>query len=1009
MTRLADADARDRIANDFATTLFVEAAAGTGKTTVEELRRALDELIRHRDFPTAWRRDAFDRKGAADALLAELASVAALARQSSWPEDRLTQNLAEIGRFLDENARLEQVRGRDYDALEPKLRAFRNRRSWNYVGAKRTSFGDVSRDEVLARRDTARKRLDAFLAASGADLAPLLHEALQPAIAVYETLKSQTGRVDFLDLLIKTRDLLRDSPEVRNEIQNRFTHYFIDEFQDTDPLQAEILLLLAAERPETSDWRAARPIAGKLFLVGDPKQAIYRFRRADVAVYEEVKRRLKANGAELVHLTTSFRSLPALQSLVNTAFAPVMKARPDGSQADYVRLDPWRQELGEQPTIIALPVPRPYDRYGRIGNFQINESIPDAIAALIAWLVNESGWTVEENGAAVAIEPRHICILFRRFRSFDADVTRGYVRALEARRLTHVLVGGRSFHDREEIIALRNALVAIEWPDDELRVYATLKGPFFAHGDEALLSFKQSPDGKDDIVRRRLNPLLPVTVEDLAPAAREVAISLDLLRKLHNGRNHRPIAQTLMMLLDAVRAPAGLALWANGEQALANCLRLVDMARRFEAKASSFRAFVERLESDADNGEADEAPVVEEGTEGVRLMTVHRAKGLEFPVVLADPTCKETRKTASRHVDPTRGLWVESLCGCSPVELLEAAEEELERDRAEAVRVAYVAATRARDLLVVPVCGDMAIEGWIGVLNQALYPADDARAQGEVAPKCPAFGRDSVLDRGEGNPPAIGPVSPGLHRPTRDGPAVVWWDPAVLDLEAEEHASLRYDALLKDSGPAAVESERQYADWKSARAQVITQAATPLMAVKTATALAAEGEGDDAVETEVVDRGDRRRPGGRRFGALVHMLLASIDLDASAESIRSAAATSARVVGATPEEEESAAATVVAVLDHPLLRAASVAAQGGEVRRETPIQMRRADGSLVEGVVDLAFRERSESFDGWIVIDFKTDQELEANLGYYKRQVAIYREAVEAATMLPARAILLAV
>jgi ATP-dependent exoDNAse (exonuclease V) beta subunit len=881
---------------------------------------------------------------------------------------------------------------------------------WNHVGARRTTFGEISRDEVLALRDAARQRVDEFLSASGADLAPLLQEELQPAIQLYESLKSQTGRLDFLDLLIKTRDLLRDNREVRRELQERFTHYFVDEFQDTDPLQAEILLLLSADDPAASVWRSTRPIDGKLFLVGDPKQAIYRFRRADVAVYEEVKRQLLSNGAELIHLTTSFRSVPALQGLVNGAFGSVMKARPDGSQADYVRLDPWRQEPAEQPAIVALPAPRMYDQYGKLSSKQVNESLPDAVAAFIGWLVKESGWRVEENGRAVPIELRHICILFRRFRSFDNDVTRAYVRGLEARRLTHVLVGGRSFHDREEIIALRNALVAIEWPDDELRVYATLRGPFFAHGDQALLSFMQGPDGEGNLVRRRLNPLRPVKEKELAAAAREVFPSLHLLRKLHSGRNNRPIAQTLMMLLDATRAPANLALWANGEQALANCLRLVDMARRFEVKASSFRAFVKYVESEADHGQADEAPIVEEGTEGVRLMTVHKAKGLEFPVVvLADPTCKETGKTASRHVDAARGLWVEPLCGCSPVELLEASVEELERDQAEAIRIAYVAATRARDLVVVPVGGDRPIDGWLKVLTPALYPADEMRARAEVSPSCPSFGRDSVLDRGAGHPPPISPVCPGLHRPTSDGPAVVWWDPAALDLEAEEHASIRYDAILKDFGPAAAASEREYGDWKAHRAYVLSDAAKPSIDIKTATALAAEGADERAVAVEVVDRGEEGRPGGRRFGALVHMLLATIDLDASADEVRSAAAVNARVVDATPEEEESAAQTVTAVLVHPLLRAASRAAHDGKLRRETPIQMRGADGSLIEGVVDMAFRDTSETFDGWIVIDFKTDRELESNLVHYKRQVAIYRDAVHAATALPAKAILLAV
>src|SRR4029077_16621949 len=135
------------------------------------------------------------------------------------------------------------------------------------------------------------------------------------------------------------------------------------------------------------------------------------------------------------------------------------------------------------------------------------ESFPEAAGAFIAWLVKESGWTVEEDGAAVPIRPRHVAILFRRFRNFGVAVTRAYVRALESRRIPHVLVGGRSFHDREEIIALRNALTAIEWPDDELKVFATLRGPFFALGDEALLALRQHAEGEGALKRRRLNPM----------------------------------------------------------------------------------------------------------------------------------------------------------------------------------------------------------------------------------------------------------------------------------------------------------------------------------------------------------------------------------------------------------------------------------------------------------------------------------------------------------------------
>jgi ATP-dependent helicase/nuclease subunit A len=994
----------------------------------EQLRSAMQSLRQHRDFPEPWRRDPFERSGAVDALMEELAQLGRLAAASSWPDDYLTRNLAEIARFVEETTRIEAVRGRDYDGLESEFRDLSRLRCWSWKGAKRTSFGALSRDEVLARRDQAKTHLDAFRAASDADLAPLLHEALQTPIADYEVLKAKAGQLDFLDLLIKARDLIRDEAGVRHELQQGFTHLFVDEFQDTDPLQAEILLLLAADDPDCTNWRAIRPIPGKLFLVGDPKQSIYRFRRADVALYEEVKEHLLGVGAELLHLTTSFRAPPSIQSFVNGAFAPMMAAGPDGGQAAYVPLRPSRSEIAGRPTIVALPVPKPYGDYGSIVASRINESFPDAVGAFVAWLLNESGWTVEEEGGTVVIRPRHIAILFRRFRNFRTDVTRAYVRALEIRRIPHVLVGGRSFHDREEVIALRNALTAIEWPDDELRVFATLHGPFFALGDEALLAFRQYVESNGSLKTRRLHPMYPVDRAALDPAVIEVADALSLLRRLHAGRNHRPIAETITMLLEAVRAHAGIALWPTGEQALANCQRLIDMARHFEGGASSFRAFVERLEEDAERGEADEAPIAEEGTEGVRIMTVHKAKGLEFPVViLADPTCNATRDTPSRHIEPVRRLWLEPLCGSAPIELLEAAAEELRREQTEAIRVAYVAATRARDLLVVPTCGDRPIEGWLGVLDPMLYPPDSARRQSGPAPRCPTFGDDSVVERGpEGSPPAHGSVRPGVHHPIANGPAVVWWDPAALSLEVEEQAPLRHQRILQadPEGTAAAASEEKYSAWKAAREALLALASYPSMSVRTVTSLvraaAVEASATESAATEaggqawtrrdiiveMVERGDRERPHGRRFGALVHALLASIDLDADVDAIKARAVISGRLVGATDEEVQAAVVTVGRALAHPILRRAAASAGKGKLRRETPVLLRRYDGSLVEGTVDLAFHEDTSDFVGWTVVDFKTDREVEA-MSVYIVQVRVYLEAVSAATGSPARGVIL--
>ncbi|HLY39552.1 MAG TPA: UvrD-helicase domain-containing protein, partial [Candidatus Binatia bacterium] len=584
------------------------------------LRTAARDLVERRDFDTPWRHeDGFDRDAAIDALVDEMAGLGTFAAAGD-PEDYFVRSLAAIERFVDEIRRREAIRrARDHDGLEAALIGFAREKHWRWTGFRRAQ-GEFPKGELLERRDRLRAALDDFVRRAGADLAPKLRDELWPVVEAYEDLKKRAGCLDFLDLLLRARDLLRDDTAVRAELQHRFTRVFVDEFQDTDPLQAEILLLLAASDPAEHDWRRVKPVPGKLFLVGDPKQSIYRFRRADVGLYERVKWQLRAADAAVVDLSVSFRAVPDIQELVNAAFAPRMHEEPR-----YVPLSPHRAAVASQPAVVALPVPAPYGDFKTIVDWRIEESLPDAIAGFVDWLVQKSGWTVTERerpDERVAVQPRHVCLLFRRFRKYLSDVTRPYVRALEARNLPHLLVGGTSFHVREEVEAIRNALAAIERPEDELAAFATLHGPLFALSDGALLAFRER--------FRRLNPFFDVPAD--APAAlREVGDALGVLRALHRGRNRRPIADTIGRLLEATRAPAGFAVWPTGEQALANVSRLMDLARRAERTGvTSFRAFVEWLSEQAEHGEAGDAPIVEEGTEGVRMMTVHGAKGLEF-------------------------------------------------------------------------------------------------------------------------------------------------------------------------------------------------------------------------------------------------------------------------------------------------------------------------------------------------------------------------------------------
>jgi ATP-dependent helicase/nuclease subunit A len=969
------------------------------------LRAAAWNLVERRDFAAPWRHHAFAREAEIDALVAELADLTRWA-DAGDTEDHFVKALRELGAFTRDVKRREEHQARDYDALEAGLRDLeRHRSAWRWRGFRRAPAA-FPKEQLLAQRDALKERLSAFVADSGKNLAPLLRDALWEVVTAYEDLKERSGCLDFLDLLVRARDLVRDDAAVRIDLQQRFTHLFVDEFQDTDPLQAELLLLLACSDSACSDWLSARIVPGKLFLVGDPKQSIYRFRRADVALYESVKQRLLASGATLVHLTVSFRAVPELHTLVNAAFAPRMRGDTP-SQASYVALESHRESQPTQPAIVALPVPEPYGKYGTMVDFKIEESLPDAVAAFVDWLVTRSGWTITEReggGTRVPIAPRHVCILFRRFRSFDRDMTRPYARALEARGLAHLLVGGGSFHQREEVEALRNALGAIERPDDELLVMATLKGPLFALPDAALLAFHASVGS--------LHPFRLVPDDASAPV-REVAEALRILRDLHRGRNRRPIADTLSRLLGATRAHAAFAIWPSGEQALANVARLLDLARRAERRATtSFRAFVQQLEDDAALGEAREAPIFEEGTEGVRIMTVHRAKGLEFPVViLADMTAKEAPDEAQRYADPVLGLCAQRIVRCSPQELVDNAALEMERERDEATRLLYVATTRARDLLVVPVLGDGRQEGWLSALHPVVYPAPEAATfpESREAPGCPQLGRDTVV----GRPPEARlqqePVVPGLHRPEAGEHRVVWWDPAQLALGAQETVGLRQQRLLAaDEGGARAEgSIAAHARWVAERADVRERASTPSVRVVTPSSAEAAGivipTEAITVAHERVERPPGARPHGTRFGALVHAVLGTVPFDARSEAVRAVAALHGRVLGAPDDEVAAAAELAGRALAHPLLVRAAAAARQGLCRRETPVAM-EIDGVLVEGVVDVAFRDG----DGpWMVVDFKTDLQIGARHDDYARQVALYARAIAEATGAPVEAVLL--
>src|SRR6058998_3014819 len=304
---------------------------------IERLRKAGWQLVGWRDFRAPWQRRPFDRAAAIEALVARVHGLYARLTTCSRTADTLYADLWPLRQLSQDVLTRERVAPRDHDGLEAALvdllrqRTFRSPRK----GDTRNYRGDVTRDEILATHGELLTELDAFARDADADLAALVQQALLETVDRYEELKTRAAVVDFVDLLLRARDPVRDRGEVRADLQRRLTHIFVDEFQDTDPLQAEIVLLLAASDPAIGRWQDATPAPGKLFIVGDPKQSIYRFRRADVGIYQGVKELLTARGAASVYLTTSFRAIPAIQNLVNAAFAPVMTDDRDALQAGY--------------------------------------------------------------------------------------------------------------------------------------------------------------------------------------------------------------------------------------------------------------------------------------------------------------------------------------------------------------------------------------------------------------------------------------------------------------------------------------------------------------------------------------------------------------------------------------------------------------------------------------------------------------------------------------------------
>ncbi len=324
------------------------------------------------------------------------------------------------------------------------------------------------------------------------------------------------------------------------------------------------------------------------------------------------------------------------------------------------------------------------------------------------------------------------------------------------------------------------------------------------------------------------------------------------------------------------------------------------------------------------------------------------------------------------------------------------------------MRLTYVAATRARDLLVVPVVGDEGIDPgwWLAPLGPAVYPRPDDWRGAHPAPGCPTFGDDSVLERPQKTErDKRSAVRPGLHVPQAGHHAVVWWDPRALKLTAAQDAGLRQQRILAvdEASGRDAESEREHDAWRTKRQEAIDRGKEPTHRVEIVTTRSKLGGPVSLLPVAILRTDAERagRPRGKSFGVLVHAVLAEVAFDAKDDALAAVAHVQGRMLGASDGDVKHAMLAARAALAHPIVREAAAT----EHRRESPILLREPDGTLVEGVLDLAFR-RGEK---WIIVDFKTDHELADAKAAYEAQVRLYARAVSEATGAEAEAALLLV
>ncbi len=746
--------------------------------------------------------------------------------------------------------------------------------------------------------------------------------------------------------------MLRDPEhgwEVRQRLRGRYTRLLLDEFQDTDPIQCDLAALLASGEPDARAYRWDElPVdPGRLFVVGDPKQSIYRFRRADIAAFLRAR---SAFGASPRRLTRNFRTAAPVIAIVNAIFRELIVAEPE-SQPEYVALEPVRDGVAVGPAVTLLGTEP--DEAATTAD-QLREREAADVAAVVQRALRE-GWSVVRRGAfgdgagTGRTEPTEraepcrlgdVCILL------PARTSLGHLEdALDAAGIPYRAETSSLVYSTREIRDLLVVLQAIDDPTDELALVSALRSPIFGCGDDDLYTFRVEHGGRWD----HQAPL-----PEALPPEHPVADAMRALAGWHDARYWSSPSELLDRIVRERRVlEVGFAhgrprdLWRRVRF-------VVEQARAFaDAEGGSVRDFLAWADLQGSEGaRVVETVLPETDDDAVRILTIHGAKGLEFPItIVSGMTTRAAGRTPGvqlrfPHDRDTYALRVSSRVTTEEFERYAPIDEQM--DFHEKLRLLYVAMTRARDHLVVSV-----------------------------------------------------------HRPAKEpGPDRTTWTHAQLVWQAaafqpgwETFLSTSEDRRVLDRGSttaAAAPPPPPWSEWVLARDQTRAEAARKRVVSATGLARGGEAAREDAglrksprdLELPPWNKGRY----GTAVGRAVHAVLQTVDL-ATGDGIDDAAAAQAAAEGIIGREHDVATRARAALasrvvreaIQHPFHREMYVA---------TPV-----DGITLEGYVDLVYRRG----DGLVVVDYKTDAwtddaDLHAKVERYRLQGASYAVALEQAT-----------